>query len=320
MRIGIFCGGFSSEAAISMKSANTILQNFPKEHQGLLVEVTREGWFVYDGESKCKLDLNNCSYKLGGESVLIEAALVYVHGDPGENGKLQAYFDLINVPVINCSMLSSAISFDKWFCNQFLKNFNIPMADSVIVHKEDAYDENEIIARLGLPFFVKPTDSGSSYGISKVKAASEFAKALTYGFSEGDTLVCEAFMDGIEVTCGTYQLGTEIYTLPLTEIVTDNDFFDYEAKYLGKSKEITPANLQENVANEVAELSKKIYRLLQLKSLARIDFIIVNNRPMLIEVNTTPGFSPASIVPQQLACAGISIASFWSEIIKDRLG
>jgi D-alanine-D-alanine ligase len=319
MLIGIFCGGFSSEAEISMKSARTILSNFPKNHEGILVEVTRNGWFVHLENGRVPLDLNNCSYNKNDQSVKIAAALIYVHGDPGENGKLQAYFDLINVPVINASMLSSALSFDKWFCNQFLKNFGIPMADSIVLHKGESYNSTEIITRLSLPIFVKPTDSGSSYGISKVITAEDFDKAIAFAFAEGDTLVCEAFMNGIEVTCGTYQLGETIQTLPLTEIVSENDFFDYEAKYLGKSKEITPARVSNDVAEKIASLSKKIYKLLQIKSLSRIDFMIVNDEPMLIEVNTTPGFSPASIVPQQLACAGISIESFWASIFDDRL-
>jgi D-alanine-D-alanine ligase len=216
-------------------------------------------------------------------------------------------------------MLSSALSFDKWFCNQFLKNFGIPMADSVVLHKGEKYNSKEIIKHLGLPIFVKPTDSGSSYGISKVKVASLLEKAIDFAFEEGDTIVCEAFMNGIEVTCGTYQIGETINTLPLTEIVSENDFFDYEAKYLGKSKEITPARVSVEVAEKISNLSKKIYKLLQIKSLSRIDFMIVDDEPMLIEVNTTPGFSPASIVPQQLECAGISIESFWTTIFEDRL-
>jgi D-alanine-D-alanine ligase len=212
------------------------------------------------------------------------------------------------------------LSFDKWYCNQFLKSFGIPVAKSLFVRSESEYSTAQIIEALGLPVFVKPTDSGSSYGISKVKTEVEIQSALQKSFKEGGTTVIESFLDGIEVTCGVYQNNEGIQALPLTEIASENEFFDYDAKYNGKSQEITPARVSDEVRDIVMERAKYIYSLLQLRSIARIDFMLVDNEPFVIEVNTTPGFSPASIVPQMLACRGISITDFWKEIISFELG
>ena len=209
---------------------------------------------------------------------------------------------------------ASALSFDKWYCNQFLKSFDIPVAKSLFLQNEDQYTPSEIIDQIGLPMFIKPSDSGSSYGISKVKSIDEVLPALKFAFKEGKTVVIESFLDGIEVTCGVYLSPKGLVALPLTEIVSENEFFDYEAKYQGKSNEITPARINEALTKNVQESAKKIYQLMQLRSIARIDFMLVNNVPFVIEVNTTPGFSSESIVPKMLAEAGISIANFWKEI------
>jgi D-alanine-D-alanine ligase len=223
------------------------------------------------------------------------------------------------IPYLNAGPLASSLSFDKWFCNQFLRAFEIPVAKSIFLSHIDELTHSEIIEVLGLPIFVKPSDSGSSYGISKVKHASELDQALKSAFQEGRTVVLESFLDGTEVTCGVYQTKDGLQALPLTEIASENEFFDYDAKYNGKSQEITPARISEEITLKVQERAKKIYQLLQLRSISRIDFMIVGNEPHVIEVNTTPGFSPASIVPQMLACAGISIESFWESIVSFEL-
>jgi D-alanine-D-alanine ligase len=194
------------------------------------------------------------------------------------------------------------------------------VAKSLFLSDIKAFDSKHIVKELGLPVFVKPSDSGSSYGISKVKKEEDIFEALEKSFKEGRTTVIESFLDGIEVTCGVYRNQDGIQTLPLTEIASENEFFDFDAKYNGKSQEITPARVSETIKIKVQETASFIYSLLQLKSIARIDFMIVNNEPVVIEVNTTPGFSPASIVPQMLQCKGISIKDFWSEIIKTELG
>ncbi|MBP6089886.1 MAG: ATP-grasp domain-containing protein, partial [Crocinitomicaceae bacterium] len=241
--------------------------------------------------------------------------IVYVHGDPGENGKIQALLDMHGIPYLNAGSLASALSFDKWYCNQFLKGFGIPVAKSLVLNHSAQYSANEIVATLGLPVFVKPSDSGSSYGISKVKTEEDLPAALDAAFNEGKTVVIESFLNGTEVTCGVYRRENGLFALPLTEIASENEFFDYEAKYLGKSSEITPARVSEEIRGKVQKRAKYIYELMNLKSIARIDFMLVDDEPFVIEVNTTPGFSSASIVPQMLACAGISIHDFWQEIV-----
>lgn len=317
-RIGIICGGFSSEWEISLKSAQTIQDHFPEEFETVKITVDREGWNVLKGDQKIKFDLNTMTY-VDSEIKRLDAAIVYIHGNPGENGKIQAFLELQNIPYLNSGPLASALSFDKWYCNQFLKSFNIKVADSLFLTSVNQYSSESIVAKLGLPVFVKPSDSGSSYGISKVKTKEAITEALDKAFKEGNTVVIESFLDGIEVTCGVYRKQSGVYALPLTEIATDNEFFDYEAKYLGKSKEITPARISEELRNKVQSIAKHIYELLQLRSIARIDFMLVDNEPFVIEVNTTPGFSPASIVPQMIACDGSTIKNFWREITEVEL-
>ncbi len=318
-RIGLFCGGFSSEFDISIKSAQTIRTHFPKGYDCVLIIVKKHAWEVLLDEQTIPFDLNTGTYLKDGAAHELDAALVYTHGDPGENGKIQAYLEMIGVPYINSGVLASALSFDKWYCNQFLKGFGYNVAASVLMTSPNQYHEQELIEKLGLPIFVKPADSGSSYGISKVKASNELDPALKLAFQEGKRVVLEAFLDGTEVTCGVYRGKDGIVALPLTEIVSDTEFFDYDAKYNGKSQEITPARIAPEMALKVQETAKNIYDLLGLKAIARIDFMVVNNDAFIIEVNTTPGFSPASIVPQMLAAAQMSISEFWDEIIQVEL-
>ena len=317
--IGIFCGGFSSEFEISIKSATTILQHMPPTFSAYKIIVSKEKWEVETEEGAKAFDLNDCSFVKGNIKITLDAAIVYIHGDPGENGKIQALLDMKGIPYLNSGPLASALSFDKWYCNQFLKGFGIKVANSVFLSKDDQLDPKDLVVKLGLPIFVKPSDSGSSYGISKVKSTEEVLPAFQKAFGEGDTVVAESFLDGVEVTCGVFRRKDGVYALPLTEIASENEFFDFEAKYLGKSSEITPARVDNVVRNEVQRQAKYIYQLLRLRSIARIDFMIVNGVPHVIEVNTTPGFSPASIVPQMLACDGITIQDFWKEILEVEL-
>ena len=225
----------------------------------------------------------------------------------------------MSIPYVNANVLASALSFDKLFCNQFLSSFDIPVAQSILLHAGDSIDENAIVQTLGLPLFVKPTDSGSSYGISKVKEVAQLPSAIYRAFKEGRTVVLESFLDGIEVTCGVFRNAEELIALPLTEIVSENEFFDYEAKYQGKSHEITPARISDEQTRIIQAQAKRIYTLLNLKSIARIDFMLVKEIPYVIEVNTTPGFSSESIVPKMLEVAGISISSFWEAILSTEL-
>ena len=318
--IGIFCGGYSSEYEISIKSATTILNNFPDGYNAFLIVVSKENWTAKYQGNEYHLDLNTLTFNVDGTAIHLDHGLVYIHGNPGENGKIQAFLEMKGISCINSGALASELSFDKWYCNQFLKGFNIPVAKSLFLTAKNDFTIENIIEELGLPVFVKPSDSGSSYGISKVKTIEELQPAIEFAFKEGNTIVIESFLNGTEVTCGVYRTETGVYALPLTEIASENEFFDYEAKYLGKSQEITPARVSEEIKNEVQSIAKRIYNLLQLRSISRIDFMIVNDIPHVIEVNTTPGFSPASIVPQMIACDGNSIKQFWTEIFEVELG
>ncbi len=318
-KIGILCGGYSSEYEISVKSATTILNNFPTNYDAFLILVEKDKWTVkYNNE---EFDFNpwTLSFKNNNAEIIIDAGIIYIHGNPGENGKIQALFEMKGIPCINSGSLASALSFDKWYCNQFLKSFGISVAKSILLTSHSEINEDEIIDSLGLPCFVKPSDSGSSYGISKVKSKEELNPALEKAFKEGRTVVIESFLSGTEVTCGAYQSKKGIQTLPITEIVSENDFFDFEAKYHGKSEEIIPARISQNEEIKIEALTKKIYNLLGLKSVARIDFMLVESEPFVIEVNTTPGFSPASIVPRMLNYKGQSITDFWNEIVEFEL-
>lgn len=316
---GLFCGGFSSEYEISIKSADTIIKNFPSDYIIYKVIVKKEGWFVEINDTEIPFDLNTFDFTHNNNKIKIDAGIVYIHGNPGENGKIQALLDIHEIPYLNSGVLASSLSFDKWFCNQFLKSFNIPVAKSLFLTKKNDFTSDYIVETLGLPIFVKPSDSGSSFGISKVKTKEEITNAIEKSFYEGRTTVIESFLEGTEITCGVYRNERGIQALPLTEIASDNEFFDFDAKYNGKSKEITPARVNDEIKNKVQNRAKFIYDIMQLKSIARIDFMIVNEEPYVIEINTTPGFSPASIVPQMLLCEGLSIKDFWNEIIKTEL-
>lgn len=313
-KFGIICGGFSSEFDISVKSARNILKNFPDAYDAYLIYLQSDGWFIE--VNGIKLSLNSIDFTFNNGVDKIDAVIVYIHGDPGENGKIQAYLDMIGLPYVNSGPLASQLSFDKWYCNEFLRGFGYNVAKSMYFSDaREVGDVEQMIEELGLPIFVKPCDSGSSYGIAKVKEVGQLSAAIEDAFAEGESVILESFLDGVEVTCGAYRTSEGIQTLPLTEIVSENDFFDYEAKYQGLSEEITPARISENSTIQVQKITKEIYQLLNLRSIARIDFILVGGIPFVIEVNTTPGFSDESIVPKMLSSASISTKEFWTEII-----
>jgi D-alanine-D-alanine ligase len=315
--VGIICGGFSSEFDVSVKSATNIFNNFPTGYRPFLILLKKEGWFIQNQNRELgEVNSRDFTFKSGQESIKIDFAIVYIHGDPGENGKIQSYLEMIDIPYVNSGPLASQLSFDKWYCNQFLKGFGHEVADSIyITELSIELDSDQIVEQLGLPIFVKPCDSGSSFGIEKVNKVEDLEPAVQNAFNEGSTIVLESFLDGIEVTCAVYRDKDGVHTLPLTEIVSENEFFDYEAKYKGLSQEITPARISDELRAKVQYISSSIYNLMQLRSVARVDFIIVNGVPNIIEVNSIPGFSNESIVPKMLEAADISIKEFWASIL-----
>jgi len=316
-KVGIICGGFSSEYDISVKSGMNILNNFPNSFEPYLILLNSDGWFLQESiENLLPFNPGNFSCYNKDEKIQIDLAIVYIHGDPGENGKIQAYLEMINIPYVNSGPLASQLSFDKWYCNQFLSGFGINVARSVYLKNSDqTVAVKKIINELELPVFVKPCDSGSSYGIVKVSTEEELIPAVERAFGEGRAVIIERFLDGIEVTCGVYRTLDGPVALPLTEIVSEKEFFDYEAKYEGLSQEITPARISVELTKKVQQLSIEIYELLQLRSISRIDFMLVENVPYVIEVNTTPGFSNESIVPKMIGASGKSLKEFWTEIM-----
>lgn len=314
-RIGVICGGFSSEYEISLKSAATIIANFPDDYTPVRIDLNKTNCKADWKGSSYEIDLREKGFRVDSEWIDLDLYLIYTHGNPGENGRLQAMFDMHEIPYVNSGALASELSFDKWYCNQFLKGFGISVAASKLILKGDAIDNSKIVDSLGLPLFVKPCDSGSSYGISRVNKSEDLTVALEKAFNEGNSVVIESFLDGTEVTCGVYQNEKGIHALPLAEIVSENEFFDYEAKYLGKSQEIVPARISEDYTLKVQEIAKRVYGILRLRSIARIDFMIVNGQPHVIEVNTTPGFTEESLVPRMLKHENISLKDFWTGII-----
>ncbi len=320
--IAIIAGGYSSELEISLKSVETIHANLPKDkYNSYVVIVNSQGWNVRHNEALFTIDKNDFSFTKDGKKINFDCAYLTIHGTPGEDGKLQGYFDMMGIPYNSCNQKTSALTFDKWLCNQVLLNNGISCAKSVLLNdRSEMYNTKQIVTELGLPCFVKPNDGGSSFGISKVKETVQLIPAINRAFTEGNEVMIESFLDGTEVTCACYKDGDKLKTLPLIEIVSETEFFDYEAKYEGLSQEICPARVDDTVRDEVQELTKKIYQLLGLKGLIRIDFMLVNNKPSVIEINTAPGMSAESLVPKMVKQEdNLDLSVLFDKIIQEAL-
>lgn len=318
--IAIVYGGYSSEVVVSEKSMGGIYSFLDKDKYNVYkVKIVREGWSVnIDGESY-PVDKNDFSYfdKIESKKVTFDFAYITIHGTPGEDGRLQGYFDMIGIPYSSCGMMAAALTFDKYICNNFLKNFGYKVADSVLLRETQSYDVNAIVDKLQLPIFVKPSIGGSSFATTKVKAKDELKSAIDIAFKEANEVIIESFIKGREVTCGCYKVKDKATVFPLTEVVTTNEFFDYEAKYEGQVEEITPARLPDDITKHIQELTLKLYDLIGAKGIIRADYIISDNVPYLLEVNTTPGMTATSFIPQQVAVAGLSITDVLTEIIEN---
>ncbi|MGE0561865.1 MAG: D-alanine--D-alanine ligase [Flavobacteriales bacterium] len=314
--IAVLEGGYSHEKVISLKSAETVFQHIDKEkYIPIKIRIDEEGWFAFINNDKVEVNRNDFSVFHEGKKITFELAFIVIHGTPGEDGKLQAYFDMLSIPYTTCSQLASTLTFNKFVCNQFLKNFGVPVADAVLIRKNEGFNEADIIEKVELPCFVKPADGGSSFGVTKVKEKSQLKDAVELALSHGTQAIIESFMQGREVTNGIYKGKKGIKVLPITEIVSDNEFFDFNAKYSGQSKEITPANLPLNIEQKVKETTKKVYEILDLSGICRVDYIIVNDTPHLIEINTVPGQSAQSIIPQMAAHEGISLKELFNDVM-----
>lgn len=314
--IAILEGGYSHEKVISLRSAETVFQQIDREkYAPIKVRIDEEGWFAFVDGEKIEVNRNDFSILVNGKKIVFELAFIVIHGTPGEDGKLQAYFDMLNIPYSTCSQLASTLTFNKFVCNQFLKNFNIPVANAVLIRKNEKFDDADIINKVGLPCFVKPADGGSSFGVTKVKEQSQLKAAIELALSHGTQAIIESFMQGREFTNGIYKGKNGIKVLPITEIVSDNEFFDFNAKYSGESKEITPAELPLDIEKTIKATTQKIYEILDLSGICRADYIVVNDVPHLIEINTVPGQSAQSIIPQMAAHEGISLKELFNDVI-----
>ena len=316
-KIAVIYGGYSSEVVISEKSAATIYANINTElFEPILVEITEKSWHAHIRGGVTPIDKNKFTYVLNNEEHHFDIAFITIHGTPGEDGKLQAYFDMINLPYVNSGCLASALSFNKWACNSFLRDYGISTAKAILLRTPEDAKPIQIADELGFPCFVKPNDGGSSFGISKVNTLMQMPEAIAKAFDEGHEVVIESFVKGREITCGVFWDGKEVFALPLTEIISNNDFFDFDAKYNGESNEVTPAEIDDNLADLIQTNAKNIYKRLGLNGIARIDFMVTEDKEIyVIEVNTTPGMSEQSIVPQQIRVAGLNLTDVFTNLI-----
>ena len=325
-KIAFVTGGLSGEAEISYKSAVTFEKNVDKERYELYkIDITIDGWFYeLPNGDKIEVDKNDFSIALNEkeEPVTFDAVLIGIHGTPGEDGKLQGYFDMLNIPYTSCDCATSAITFNKRYTVSVAAASGIKVSNSVLLFKDTFTSPDERVKNLKFPVFVKPNNGGSSIGMSKVNAPSEeLGKAIEKAFKEDDQVLVEEFIAGREFTIGVFKAKGEIIALPITEIVSKNDFFDFEAKYLGASTEITPADIDENIAEQIRTEAIKVYRTFNCRGVIRIDFIYNENdkQPYMLEINTVPGQSEASVVPQQLQKMGWTLKEFYTALLEECL-
>ena len=319
--IAIVAGGDSSELPVSLRSAQGIYSFIDKDKYNLyIVEMQGKRWeAVLPSGEKTPIDRNDFSFMGNGEKINFDFAYITIHGTPGENGLLQGYFDLLGIPYSSCNVLVSAITFNKFTCNQYLKGFGIRVSESMILRKGFEILDEEVINKVGLPCFIKPNAGGSSFGVTKVKTKEDIQPAIEKAFNESDEVMIEAFMQGTEITCGCYKTKDKEVVFPITEVVTSNEFFDYDAKYNGQVDEITPARIPEETAERVRLLTSAIYDILGCDGIIRIDYIITEGEKVnLLEINTTPGMTATSFIPQQVRAAGLDIKDVMTDIIENK--
>ena len=319
--VAIVYGGFSSEAVVSEKSLAGLMSFIDAEHYNLIpVFISKKEWAAVIDGKHYEIDKTDFSFDSGKGKVKIDFAYITIHGQPGENGQLTGYFEMIDLPHSTCPSLISAMTYDKYVCNNYLRGFGVKVAESALIRKGQTYDAKGIVDRLGLPCFVKPAAGGSSFGVSKVSKAEEMIPAIEKAMKESDEVIVESFLEGTEVTCGLYKTSKRTVIFPLTEVVSSNEFFDYEAKYTpGVAKEITPARVPDAIRDRVWQTASEVYDIMNMKGIVRIDFIICKGTPYLLEVNTTPGMTMTSFIPQQIRANGMKPQDVFTEVIDDIL-
>jgi D-alanine-D-alanine ligase len=306
--IAVAGGGNSSEYEISVKSARAVVEALQKQYNTYLIFIRGLDWYWEDPNGRAiPLNKDSFSLKLDDRTVRFDAVFIAIHGAPGENGQLQGYFDMLNIPYTSPDAATSALTFNKHYCNRFVNSYGIKTAQSLSFTVTDEVDPKDVVETLGLPVFVKPAESGSSVGISKVKEPEELLAAVETAFRESDRILIEEFIDGRELACGMINKGKQLIVFPLTEIISKKDFFDYEAKYTeGMADEITPADISEEIEQDIKALSSFLFRELDCKGFVRFDYILSGNELYFLEVNTIPGISEASIIPKMADAYGMS--------------
>ena len=321
--IAIICGGDSSEHDVSLRSAQGLYSFFDKERYNVyIVDIKGQDWHVeLPGGITAKIDRNDFSFIEDGKAKLFDYAYITIHGTPGENGILQGYLDLVDIPYSTSGVLVEAMTFDKFVLNQYLRGYGVAVADSLLIRQgyEQLVSDDEIEQRIGMPCFVKPAADGSSFGVSKVKNKDQLAPAIRKAMLESDEIMVEQYLEGTEISIGVYKTREKSVVLPATEVVTNNEFFDYDAKYNGQVQEITPARLSEDVTRRVREITSHNYDILHCNGIIRIDYIISKEGKIwMLEVNTTPGMTPTSFIPQQVRAAGLEMKDVLTDIVENQ--
>jgi len=315
--IAIIMGGYSSEVNISLKSGNVVYKHLNKEkYNAYRVHVFKEKWVALDNESnEYQINISDFSFIKNDEHITFDCVFNAIHGNPGENGMILSYLELLNIPHTSAPFYQMALTFNKRDTLSVVKEYGVKTAKSVYLNKGDEIHVENIIDKVNLPCFIKPNNAGSSYGISKAYTKEEVLKGIDLAYQEDSSILIESFLEGTEVSVGVIEYQNEIKVLPITEIVSENDFFDYEAKYQGKSQEITPARISKRKQNRVEEVAKKIYKALNMSGFTRSEFIFVNDEPHFLEMNTVPGMTEESILPKQAAAASISLEDLFENAI-----
>ena len=319
--IAIVAGGDTSEYEVSLRSAQGIYSFLDKEkYTAYIVQMRGTDWHVQleDG-TLAAIDRNDFSFRLpDGSKINFDFVYITIHGTPGEDGLLQGYLDMLHLPYSCCGVLPASLTYNKFACNQYLHAFGVRIADSLLLRRGQAITDNEVVEKIGLPCFIKPNLGGSSFGVTKVKTPGEIQPAIAKAKEESPETVIEAFMDGTEITCGCYKTKQRSVVLPITEVVSHHEYFDYDAKYCGDSDEITPARIPDELADRVKQLTSAIYDILGATGIIRVDYIITeSNKINLLEVNTTPGMTATSFIPQQVRAAGMTMQEVMTDIIEN---
>lgn len=319
--IALVTGGYSGESVISYKSADSVIKNIDTDKFNCyLIDIRKDGWFYISSTGKnIPVDKNDFSFSENGSKIKFDAALIILHGTPGEDGKIQGYFECIGLPYTSCDTATSAITFNKKNTIAIAAMGNVNVARSLQFFNSDGFSISDVEGKLKLPVFVKPNNGGSSLGISKVNDIKDIQEAVDKAFKEDDQIIIEEFIKGRELTIGVFKNKKDIIPLPITEIISKNEFFDFEAKYLGASEEITPAKIDDHIASLIKNEAVKIYKLFNCRGVVRIDFIFneETDKPFLLEINTVPGQSNASIVPQQVIAMGFTLKEFYTTLIEE---